>query len=63
MLLKELQEKLADKFWPTIGWLLFCAVLVFTFYSCTQQDNQEEFVAQLPQISNQAELAKARMCQ
>lgn len=59
MLLKELQEKLADKFWPVIGWLLFCAVLVFTFYSCSQQDNQEEFVAKLPQISDQAELAKA----
>lgn len=59
MLLKELQEKLADKFWPTIGWLAFLVVLVFTFDSCAQQNSQEEFVAKLPQISNQAELAKA----
>ena len=59
MLLQELQEKLADKFWPIIGWLAFLVVLVFTFYSCTQQDNQEEFIAKLPQISSQVELEKA----
>lgn len=59
MLLKELQEKLADKFWPVIGWLAFLVVLVFTFDSCARQGSQEEFIAKLPQISNQAELEKA----
>lgn len=59
MLLQELQEKLADKFWPVIGWLAFLVVLVFTFDSCARQGSQEEFIAKLPQISNQAELEKA----
>ncbi len=59
MLLKELQEKLADKFWPIIGFLSFCAVVAFTVYCCKEQSHQEEFVAKLPQINSRAELDKA----
>lgn len=59
MLLKKLQEKLADSFWPIIGFLSFCAVVAFTVYCCKEQSNQEEFVAKLPQINSRAELDKA----